>query len=249
MRRMPNCWRLNFHGSGCLKYPAGTGIYPCATAICSHQENELIKLRHFNDSDIPGLISEIPDARFLLQWAGPKYTFPLDSGQLNETLAKTTGEKPTFLVFKAIRSDTSETVGHIQLMNIDCDTESCFLGRVLIFRKYRGNGFGKIAVREAVRIAFEILDLNEIILGVFDFNTAAIELYKKIGFMEFQFLEGARQFKDEKWNLIRMKIKKIHWLQKNLSAPVSFRAFGLLATEESNGNKKLRHWNKLTTGS
>lgn len=193
----------------------------------------MIKLQEFSDGDFPQLISEISDARFLLQWAGPKYTFPLDSGQLSETLAKAIGNKPTFMVFKVIRSDTLETVGHIQLMNIDYDAENCFLGRVLIFQKYRGNGFGREAVREAVRIAFENLNLNEIILGVFDFNSSAIELYKKIGFSEFQFLEGARQFKDETWNLIRMRLKKIHWLQKNLSAPVSFSFFGLLATEES----------------
>lgn len=193
----------------------------------------MIKLQLFNDSDFSRLISEVPDDRFLFQWAGPKYTFPLDSGQLSETLAKSIGDKPTFMAFKVIRSDTSETVGHIQLMNIDYDAEKCFLGRVLIFKKHRGNGYAKEAVREAVRIAFEDLDLNEIILGVFDFNTSAIELYNKIGFLEFQFLEGARQFQDEMWNLIRMRLRKIHWLQKNLCGPASFSVPGLLATGEN----------------
>ena len=180
----------------------------------------MINLLQFNENDFSQLISEIPDACFLLQWAGPKYTFPLDSGQLSETLGKTVGNEPTFKVFKVIRSNTLETVGHIQLMNIDYDAERCSLGRVLIFKKYRGNGFGKEAVREAVRIAFENLGLNEIMLGVFEFNIAAIKLYKKIGFLEFQFLEGARQFKDEMWNLIRMNLYKTHWLQRNLCEPI-----------------------------
>ena len=165
----------------------------------------MIKLQPFNDSDFKALIAEIPDARFLLQWAGPKYTYPLDTAQLNETLAKTVGEKPSFQVFKAIALDTQKTVGHIQLMNIDYAARSCFFGRVLIFQEYRGSGFGKAMLQAAVKLAFEDLDLTEIILGVFDFNTSAIALYKKIGFSEFQFLEGARRFQDESWNLIRMR--------------------------------------------
>jgi RimJ/RimL family protein N-acetyltransferase len=168
----------------------------------------LINLLKFNDSDCSQLISEIPDARFLLQWAGPKYSYPLDDAQLTETITNTIGEKPSYKVFKAIKSDTLETVGHIQLMNIDYDIERCFLGRVLVFKKYRHKGYGKELVQEAIRIAFEQIGMNEIILGVFDFNTAAIELYKKIGFSKFHFVEGARQFQNESWNLIRMKLCK-----------------------------------------
>jgi len=36
-------------------------------------------------------------------------------------LAKTIEKKPPYQVFKVIRPDTSETVGYIQLMDIDCD--------------------------------------------------------------------------------------------------------------------------------
>jgi hypothetical protein len=61
----------------------------------SIMENELIKLQTFDESDFNQLIAAIPDARFLLQWAGPKYNFPLDVSQLKDTLAKTTGEQPS----------------------------------------------------------------------------------------------------------------------------------------------------------
>ncbi|RJR22313.1 MAG: hypothetical protein C4582_06905 [Desulfobacteraceae bacterium] len=40
------------------------------------------------------LIRGIPDDRFLLQWASPKYRFPLDMAQLMETLAKACGNDP-----------------------------------------------------------------------------------------------------------------------------------------------------------
>jgi RimJ/RimL family protein N-acetyltransferase len=98
-------------------------------------------------------------------------------------------------------------------MDIDYNAASCILGRVLIFQKYRGNGFGKMMVKEAVKVAFENLYFAEIKLGVFDFNTRAINVYKRIGFKEFQFKKGARQFENETWNVIRMKLGKANWLE------------------------------------
>jgi RimJ/RimL family protein N-acetyltransferase len=178
-------------------------------------ENKLIVLHQFNEIDFSKLIAEIPDARFLLQWAGPKYTYPLDAAQLSDTLTKTIEEKPSFQVFKAIKSDTSETVGHIQLMDIDYNSASCVLGRVIIFQKHRGNGFGKSMVHTAVNFAFENLHLAEVTLGVFDFNTPAIQTYKSIGFAEFQYNKGARQFQNESWNVIKMKLSKNIWLHQD----------------------------------
>lgn len=168
----------------------------------------MIRLQKFVESDFDRLIAEVPDARFLLQWAGPKYIYPLDVTQLNSTLAKTTDGKPSFKVFKAILSNTSETVGHIQLMDIDNNTSSCVLGRVLIFKHHRGKGFGKKMAKSAVKNAFDNLGMHEITLSVFDFNTSAIATYKSIGFVEYQFNEGARQFRTEKWNVIKMKLNK-----------------------------------------
>jgi RimJ/RimL family protein N-acetyltransferase len=70
-------------------------------------------------------------------------------------------------------------------------------------------------VKEAVKFAFENMHLAEIILGVFDFNTRAIHVYKSIGFTEFQFKKGARQFLNESWNVIRMKLNRINWSHTN----------------------------------
>jgi len=177
-------------------------------------ENKLIKLHQFDEKDFTKLISTVPDARFLLQWAGPKYIYPLDVAQLNDTLAKTTGEQPSFKVFKATGSDDSEAIGHIQLMNIGYSNSTCILGRVLIFPEHRGKGSGKEMVRRVVEYAFTNLGLHEITLDVFDFNASAISTYKSVGFVEYEFNKGARQFQDECWNIIKMKLNKDQWLFK-----------------------------------
>lgn len=88
-------------------------------------EVELIALHPFDEKDFDHLIAEISDARFLLQWAGPKYTYSLDAGQLSDTLANTAGEKPSYRAFKAVRPETRETVGHIQLVDIDYNASIC----------------------------------------------------------------------------------------------------------------------------
>jgi RimJ/RimL family protein N-acetyltransferase len=174
----------------------------------------LIRLQKFIESDIDKLITEVPDASFLLQWAGPKYNYPLDIAQLSGTLAKTTGLNPSYKIFKAIHVNTSETLVHIQLMDIDYRSSNCVLGRVLIFQDHRGNGFGKAIVESAIKEAFENTGMYEITLGVFDFNASAIATYKSIGFVEYESKEGARQFQTEKWNIIKMKFHKDKWLQK-----------------------------------
>jgi len=177
-------------------------------------KNELIKLQSFDETDFNQLIAAIPDARFLLQWTGQKYIYPLDVSQLRNTLKKTTGEQPTYKVLKAVRSDTSETVGHIQLMDINYSVASGVLGRVLIFPDHRGKGFGKAMVGLAVKDAFESLGLNEITLNVFDFNETAIATYKSIGFIDYQLKKGALMFQNETWNIIKMKLSRHHWLNK-----------------------------------
>ncbi|MBU4316112.1 MAG: GNAT family N-acetyltransferase [Proteobacteria bacterium] len=168
----------------------------------------MITLQKFNGNDFARLIAEVPDARFLLQWSGPKYVYPLDDAQLQATVELSTGDQPSFRVSKAVLSGALETAGHIQLMNIDYKSATCTLGRVLIFKAYRGKGLGKELVALAVKEAFENLNLNEILLSVFDFNTKAIATYKSIGFVEYQFEPGARPFQDEKWNVIKMKLHK-----------------------------------------
>jgi RimJ/RimL family protein N-acetyltransferase len=99
-------------------------------------------------------------------------------------------------------------------MQIDYNTAECTPGRVLIFQKYRGSGFGKAMVTEAVKFAFEKLNLSDITLCVFDFNTPAINAYKSIGFTEYQRIERARHFQNESWNLIRMKLNKTSLLYR-----------------------------------
>ena len=63
----------------------------------------MVKLRKFEEADIHHLIGRIPDERFLQQWAGHQYHYPLDRAQLLKSLERTRGGKPSHFMFTACR--------------------------------------------------------------------------------------------------------------------------------------------------
>ena len=176
----------------------------------------MITLRKFEEVDIPLLVGWIPNARFLLQWAGPQYMYPLDKFQLLSTIEKTKGEKPSHFMFSACHQTGGAYIGHIELMSVDYEKKTAMLGRVLIGQTdYRGKGWGTVMIAEALKFGFNTLGLTEINLGVFDFNQSAIACYKKLGFSEYEFRENARQFENERWNLMMMKLPKQIWAEQS----------------------------------
>ncbi len=173
---------------------------------------DIIELQKFDESDIPRLVRWIPNARFLLQFAGPHYTHPLDLPQLKEMLEKTKGDRPSHFMFKALLLPEKATIGHIELFAIDYKMRSAHLGRVLIGETgQRGKGYGAAMITEAISFAFTEIDLAEITLAVFDFNRSAIACYKKLGFLEYEFQENACRVDNEFWNLSRMRLERKHW--------------------------------------
>ncbi len=144
-------------------------------------DKNMIVLKKFTTTDIPELLDWIKDtdAMFLMQFAGPKYRYPLDKEQLLETL-----HDNTFLVFKAIEQETNKMVGHCQLMRIDLDSKTASIGRVLIKPEKRGFGYGSEMLEQLVKYSKKNLKLKHLNLQVFDFNKSAYKCYLKYGFIE-----------------------------------------------------------------
>jgi RimJ/RimL family protein N-acetyltransferase len=167
----------------------------------------LIKLEKFTTSDVPTLISWIPDKEFLMQWGGPAYRFPLTEDQLRDEINMMSSEPPKSLMFTARIADTNELAGHIQLLGIDLVNRSARIGRVLVGDKnFRNKGIGREMINAIVEIAFETFKLHRVDLGVFDFNKSAIACYEKAGFKIEGILRDCRKVNDEYWSLINMSI-------------------------------------------
>ena len=172
----------------------------------------MIVLRPFERSDFARLIGWVGSPAFLLQWAGPLFTYPLDVAQLDRYLADAQQEPPTRMVFTAVDEATGAAVGHIELAKIDARNRSASLSRVLIGEaSQRGKGAGVEMVRRALEVGFDRLGLHRIDLVVFDFNRGAIACYERAGFAIEGRLREARRFGEEFWTLIQMSILEHEW--------------------------------------
>lgn len=78
--------------------------------------------------------------------------------------------------------DDDDHVGNVGLKTIDLvdKTSECFIE--IGERRARRRGVAARAMSLLLDIAFDALGLREVRLGVFDFNHAAIALYRRIGF-------------------------------------------------------------------
>lgn len=165
-----------------------------------------IKLESFSHERIPQLISWIPNREFLLQWAGPSYTIELLEKQLKNDIDMMLKENSSNLMFSARLTESNEIVGHIQLLGIDRVNMSARIGRVLVGEENRNKGIGLQMINAILDIAFNILSLHRVDLGVFDFNTSAIACYKKAGFIIEGNFRDCRKINGQYWSLLNMSI-------------------------------------------
>lgn len=82
-------------------------------------------------------------------------------------------------MFSIIRRQDDVFMGHISLFNIN--TYSVTLG-IYMASEYRANGYGTEAMRLVMDYIFDELDIDNIHLEVFSYNTKGINFYKKLGF-------------------------------------------------------------------
>lgn len=161
----------------------------------------MIELQPFTIDDAPALISNIKNERALLQFAGPVYQFPLTEDQLEEDL---NDENRT--LFKIIDRNTQNVIGHAQIF---LKEETFLLGRILIWdENNRGKGYGKKVMQELLKYGFSHYNRPLAELNVYDWNTGAIECYKKVGFIIDPDIKKEAKIDNETWVSINMKIDK-----------------------------------------
>jgi len=66
-------------------------------------------------------------------------------------------------------------------------------------------------VAAAVEYGFRDLGLHRIDLAVFDFNTAAIRCYERVGFRREDLLRDSRRVGDDYWSLVIMAMFENDW--------------------------------------
>lgn len=161
----------------------------------------MIALQPFHIQDASALISNIKDKRSLLQFAGPMYSFPLTEEQLDRDLSD---ENRT--LFKIVDVESQNTIGHAQIF---LKEKTFLLGRILIWdENNRGKGYGKKVMQELLKYGFRNFGRELAELNVYDWNTGAIECYKKVGFAIDPDVINEAKVDDETWISLNMKIHR-----------------------------------------
>ena len=180
----------------------------------------MIKLEYFDRTDFQQLIEWIKDDELLMNWSGSLFSFPLTDSSL-EWYIEDVNKMPDSdaYVYKAIDTDTNCVVGHISLGGLSRKNRSARITRVLVGNTAdRGKGYCHRMVSAVLKIGFEELNLHRISLGVYDFNTSAINCYKRAGLE----VEGTQReillFKGKFWSLVEMSILENEWIERRNKA-------------------------------
>lgn len=177
----------------------------------------MVKLEFLLEEDFDKIIkwNENTSPEYLMQWAGPTYKYPITKEQIAENFKNMPNkEKSQIFIYKIIYTESNEVIGTIQLIKTDNVNKIGRVARFLIGEEsMRGKGVGTAAIDEILDIGFNTFLLEEITLGVFDFNYGAIRCYEKVGFKKTKFTENARVVENKYWNLYEMSIKKNEWLK------------------------------------
>lgn len=167
----------------------------------------MIKLEPFTKSDFTRLISWIDNLEELVQFAGPNFSYPLTTEQLEKYLA----DENSF-AFKVIETISNTTIGHCEIYKSESSAKLC---RILIGDKtYRGKGLGVEIVNQLVEKSFLQFNYSLAELNVYDWNISAIKCYEKAGFKINADKTKTILVDGKPWTSLNMIITKNEWLSK-----------------------------------
>src|SRR5215207_3938404 len=105
-----------------------------------------IRLIPFTSSDIDRLLGWIRSPEELMLWTASSFGFPLTREHIEGHLRDSAERR----IFKAVKEEREEAVGHIELGAIDPRNRSLRIGRVLVDPDRRGQGLGVAMMRAAL---------------------------------------------------------------------------------------------------
>src|SRR5438094_10267929 len=101
--------------------------------------------------------------------------------------------------------------GMCNLQDIDMRNRHAELGVWIGPRSLRGLGYGGDAVRALLPYAFEVVHLEKVYLGVYDFNEAGIRSYERAGFRYEGRLRHQIYYQGRYWDEWPMRILRTEW--------------------------------------
>jgi RimJ/RimL family protein N-acetyltransferase len=176
-------------------------------------KKEMIRFDSFTRADFDRFINWIDNEKFMYQFAGPVFVFPLTHQQLDEYISEKNRN-----IYRVVEIASNRVIGHAEINRIDSKNKSARLCRILIADKSdRNRGYGQMIINKLLKIGFEELNLHRIDLGVFDFNKSAIKCYEKCGFKKEGLLRDSFVIENEFYSVFNMSILREEWKNNQLN--------------------------------
>lgn len=109
-------------------------------------------------------------------------------------------------VFTIVEKDSGRALGRCLLFAVNPVDRCAWVGIFIGERDSRGKGYGQEAMRLLLDFGFNLLNLHNIMLGVFDFNECAIHAYQSLGFHEIGRRREARWIGGKAYDVIFMDL-------------------------------------------
>lgn len=128
-------------------------------------------------------------------------------------LSRPQNEQP--FVIEAKNGDNWNTIGNLGLMGIDPIARSTEFGIVIGNKDYWNKGYGTEAIQLLLKHCFETLNLNRVMLRVYQDNPRAIRCYEKVGLKHEGAWRQARYHEGNYHDILFMGILKEEWQHLN----------------------------------
>ncbi len=142
---------------------------------------EKVRLTAVTPSDMSTITRWWSDADFLRLYSTTP-AVPLNEDQLSRRFELSQTSATVFL-FAVRPLDDDELLGLLEMDGVDWSNGTTFISIGIGEARHRGRGYGQEAIQLALNFAFNELNLHRVCLTVFAYNTAAVALYERLGFV------------------------------------------------------------------
>lgn len=165
---------------------------------------KLVRLRELRIDDAEtclGWVNDLSVARKIYGGA----PMPATIENERDFLRAVTGKKHDQNHF-AIENPAGEFIGVCSYTGVDWTNRTCSIGWFIGEDAHRGRGYGTDMIKLMLDICFLEMDMHRVELNVFEYNTDAIRLYERLGFVR----EGAERRSvysmGRRWDEIKMSM-------------------------------------------
>ncbi|WP_232683678.1 GNAT family N-acetyltransferase [Leuconostoc mesenteroides] len=135
-----------------------------------------MKLRPLEKRDLPYIYEQENSRKVMALWFEEPYT-SFDELQILYDRHILDQTERRFVV-----EENDRFIGVVELMDIDTLHRHTEI-QIIIHSEFQGHGYAQAAMRTGIEYAFTVLNMHKVYLYVDVNNSAAIHIYKKIGFI------------------------------------------------------------------